>query len=199
MTNASNKLALSGDGLKITGNLFISGDFYYVGEGSWKSEGSFSVSLDRQGAIPSLTGNSLVGVWDVDNGNSELINISTRGWVGTGGEVMIAGFIIEGDLPMTVAVTGWGPRLGDFGVTNVLQDPTLTVYQGETALKTNNDWKEEPVNRAKVEAAGLAPKYDRESAIVLTLDPGEYTAILSGVGGGAGNAIVAVWAVRPAQ
>jgi len=114
---------------------------------------------------------------------STLSNISTRVWTGLGDQVMIAGFITTGSSQMEVGVTGWGPRLADFDASNVLADPTLSVYKGSTLIATNDDWKVPPPtgNRDRVEGKGLAPKYDKESAMVLTLDPGEYTAILSGI------------------
>jgi len=140
------------------------------------------------------TGVGVVGVFEVDHPEVPLTNISTRGQVLTANDVMIGGFIIQGSTSQTVVVTGTGPSLGAFGVTNALANPQLTIVRSSdgAVIATNDDWQGDP-NAAQIQAAGLAPSNSLESAVMLTLPPGAYTAILSGVGGGTGVGVVAVY------
>ncbi len=117
-----------------------------------------------------------------------LLNISTRLQVLTGDKVLIGGFIITGTAPKNVIIRGIGPSLN--GVGGTLEDPMLELHQGSATLAQNDDWRE---NQAAVEATGIAPTNDRESAIVTTLTPGAYTAILQGKNNGAGVGIVEVY------
>ncbi|MDQ3198059.1 MAG: delta-60 repeat domain-containing protein [Verrucomicrobiota bacterium] len=128
------------------------------------------------------TGLALVETYDLDQGAaSQLANISTRGFVDTGNNVMIGGFILGGgdESARTVVVRGIGPSLADVGVTNPLQDPMLELYNGDGDLiVSNDDWKDS--QQSAIEDAGLAPGDERESAIEATLAAGSYTAILRG-------------------
>lgn len=120
------------------------------------------------------------------------LNISTRGKVGTGEDVLIAGFIINGTGPKRVIVRAIGPSLGSAGVPDPLADPTLTLYNSNHAVVAQNDnWRD--TQEAEIEATGLAPHNNLESAIVATLAPGTYTAIVSGKNGGTGNALAEVY------
>lgn len=110
---------------------------------------------------------------------STLGNISTRGYVGTGDEVMIAGFIVEGPGSKRVLVSGIGPDLANFGVASPLANPTLQLFRGGSAIAVNDDWMDSP-NQAEI-AATLPPNHPLEAAILTDLAPGAYTAILSGV------------------
>ena len=118
----------------------------------------------------------------------DLLNISTRLQVLTGDKVLIGGFIITGTDPKKVIVRGIGPSLSGVGVT--LQDPVLELHQGNSTIATNDDWKE---HQAEVEATMIAPTNDLESAIVATLTPGAYTAVLSGKNNGSGVGVVEVY------
>ena len=116
------------------------------------------------------------------------VNISTRGFVQTGDDVMIGGFIIGGSSLRHLAIRAIGPSLAAAGVTNPLLDPVLELHdQNGVLMETNDNWKE---NQAEVEATGLAPNDDRESVIVTTLSPGNYTAIVRGANGLTGVALV---------
>jgi len=125
-----------------------------------------------------------------------VVNISTRGLVLTGNNVMIAGLIIQGTGPQTVVITATGPSLVPFGITNPLADPTLQlVRQSDSAiLATNDDWQMAP-NYLDILASGFAPTDPKESAIMMTLAPGAYTAIVQGAGGGSGVSVVGVFRV----
>jgi hypothetical protein len=143
------------------------------------------------------TGVGLVAVYEVDHHEVPLINISTRAQVLTGNDVVIAGFIIQGSEPKTVVVTGVGPALVPVGIPDALMDPMLTLVRSSDSavLATNDDWQTAP-NAADLVAVHLAPTNAKEPAIMMTLPPGAYTAILSGVGGSVGVGIVAVWSVQ---
>jgi hypothetical protein len=141
-----------------------------------------------------LTGVGLVEVFEVDHPENPITGISTRGFVGTGDSVMIGGFIIQGDTPVTVVVRARGPSLASQGVAGVLANPTLQlVTAADNSVITNDDWGSAP-NAAAITASGFAPSDPHESAILATLNPGAYTAIVSGVGGTTGVGIVEIFA-----
>src|SRR5213075_2118190 len=107
-----------------------------------------------------------------------------------GNNVMIGGFIIQGDAPQTVVVRARGPSLGLAGA---LIDPTMTIVPAAGGPNLVNDnWQTDP-NAAALAASGLQPGHPNESAILVTLQPGAYTAIVSGVGNTTGVAIVEVY------
>ncbi len=124
---------------------------------------------------------------------STLTNISTRGYVGTGANVLIGGFIISGDTPMTVLIRARGPSLAAFSVPGVLANPMMGLYSGPTEIASNDNWGSAS-NAADISATGLAPTNTLESAILTTLDPGPYTVIVRGVGNTSGVGIVEVLA-----
>jgi phospholipase/lecithinase/hemolysin len=125
------------------------------------------------------------------------VNMSTRGNVGTGENVLIAGFIITGTDSKTVVVRAIGPSLSNSGVPEPLADPMLTIYDANNAVVAANDnWRD--TQQSQIEASGLAPQNDLESAILVTLAPGTYTAIVNGKNGGTGNALVEVYDIDSA-
>jgi hypothetical protein len=140
------------------------------------------------------TGISVVGVFEIDRPDRPLVNISTRGQVLAGDDVMIGGFIVTGSGPQTVVISATGPSLAAFGISNPLANPTLQLVRSAdgATLATNDDWQSAP-NAAAITASGFAPADPHESAIMMTLDPGAYTAIVSGVGGGTGVAVIGVF------
>lgn len=143
-------------------------------------------------------GIGLVEVYDLNLGsNSKLGNISTRGFVGTGSDVMIGGLIIgpAGASNVRVVVRAIGPSLSAVGVTGALQDPTVELKNANgTTLSSNNDWQQgQP---AELQQLGLAPTDTRESALVATLTSGNYTAIVRGNGNSTGVALVEVYHVQ---
>ena len=124
----------------------------------------------------------------------QLLNISTRMRVDSGEKVLIAGFIITGTEPKKVIIRGIGPSLSGLG--SDLADPVLELHQGNSTLAVNDDWKKRQdgsSQQAEVEATTVAPRNDLESAIVATLNPGSYTAILSGKSGANGIGVVEVF------
>jgi len=124
----------------------------------------------------------------------QLLNISTRMRIASGDKVLIAGFIITGTDPKKVLIRGIGPSLS--GVGGALTDPVLELHQGNFTLAVNDNWKtrqDGSSQQAEVEATTIPPANELESAIVMTLSPGSYTAILSGKGGGTGLGVVEVY------
>lgn len=125
--------------------------------------------------------------------NSALANISTRGNIGIGDYVLISGFIVGDVESATVIVRAIGPSLAASGVTGFLADPTLTVYDANgAAIATNDNWGD-AVYAADVSSNNLAPTDPLESALILNLKAGVYTAIVSGVDGGTGLGLVEVY------
>ncbi len=139
------------------------------------------------------TGVGIIEVFEVDRPEAPLANISTRGQVLTGGDVMIGGFIIQGDAPQTVVVRARGPSLVPFGITNALADPVLQLFAGQAVIASNDDWQAAG-NAAQIQSAGFAPSDAKEAAILVTLNPGAYTAIVTGKNGGTGVGIIEVFA-----
>lgn len=140
------------------------------------------------------TGVGLVEIFEVESDASKLVNIATRGSVGAGDNVMIGGLIIAGDAPMTVLIRAKGPSLSDFGVQGALLDPVLQVFSGPDLIDTNDDWRSH--SNADNIPTNLQPTNDKESSILITLQPGAYTAIVSGSGGTTGIGLVEVFEVQ---
>jgi hypothetical protein len=143
-------------------------------------------SVDRVGGL------GIVEVYEVDNFHVPLVGISTRGYVGTGDQQLIGGFAISGDGPQTVVVRARGPSLAFAGIANALQNPVLRVFAGGSLVAANDDWPGDP-NASQLQATGFAPTDSRESAILLTLNPGLYTVVVSGQNDTVGLGIVEVF------
>jgi hypothetical protein len=142
------------------------------------------------------TGIALVEVYDLDaDANSILANISSRGLVDTGDNVMIGGFIAGNNSAGTeVLIRGIGPSL-EGKVPNPLADPVLELHDSNgNTLETNDNWKDSP-ERSEIEATGIPPSNDLESAIIRTVNPAGYTAILRG-NTGTGIAVVEIYNIR---
>lgn len=142
------------------------------------------------------TGVGLVEIYDTNQGaNSQLGNISTRGFVQTGNNVMIGGFILGGATGNTrVAIRGLGPSLSQSGLSNVLADPTLELHNSNgTTLAANDNWQDDAASAAELTARGLALQNNLESGIFTTLPPGAFTAILAGKNSGTGIGLVEVY------
>jgi hypothetical protein len=123
---------------------------------------------------------------------SKTINLSTRMRVQIGDNVGIGGFIVTGNIPKQVLIRAIGPSLAHFGVVDVLADPVLELHgPGIFATITNNDWRDTQEN--EIEATGMPPTDNFESAIIVTLAPGPYTAIVRGNGDTSGVALVEVY------
>jgi hypothetical protein len=140
------------------------------------------------------SGVALVEVYDLNQTSlSQLGNISTRAFVTTGDNIVIAGFILGGNGGNDrIVVRGLGTSL--LLVTPALVDPTLELRDGNGALLAfNNDWQDDPAQAAELIAAGLAPAAAPEAAIAITLPPGLYSALLAGRNNGIGHGLVEVY------
>jgi hypothetical protein len=167
-------------------------------------ESAIVVTLDPGSYTAIVRGNgntsgvALVEIYDLNDGvASRLANLSTRAFVSTGEDIVIAGFLLsdEGGEDRVI-VRGIGPSLapGSFPVSAVLADPTLELYDSNGMLmRANNDWQDDAFQAAEITAAGLAPTSHLESAIAATLPPGLYTALLSGINSGTGIGLVEVY------
>lgn len=144
------------------------------------------------------TGIALIEIYDLDQAaDTALANISTRGFVGAQNNVMIGGFILGGNNSTRVAVRGLGPSLSQFGLGNLLADPTLELHDANGAtLVANDNWTDDPASAALLSANGVAPANSKESAIFTSLPPGQFTAILAGKNGGTGLGIIEVYNLR---
>ena len=150
--------------------------------------------------VGQTTGIGLVEVYDNNQAvDSALANISTRGFVRTGNEVMIGGFVLGGNnLPTRIAVRALGPSLAGAGLSNVLADPTLELHNANgTIMISNDDWQSDPTAAAQLTANGLALPDPKESGIFTSLaPPGQFTAIVAGKNGGVGIALVEIYNLK---
>jgi hypothetical protein len=145
------------------------------------------------------TGVGVVEVYDTNGAAaSQLANISTRGFVQTGNNVMIGGFILGGNPDQTqIVLRGIGPSLAQFGLSPVLADPTLELHDANGALLvSNDDWQSDAVSAAQLTAAGFALSDPKESGIFTSLPAGQFTAILAGKNGGIGIGLVEIYNLR---
>ncbi len=142
------------------------------------------------------TGNGLVELFATNPAApASPANISTRGFVQTGDDVMIGGFILTGTDTRRLLLRAIGPSLGAFGVSNALLDPTLELHDENGALLSSNDnWRD--TQESEIAATGIPPSDDREAAIVMDLAPSNYTAIVRGANGTTGVALVEAYDVE---
>ena len=192
------------------GNIIGTDSFYYEGDGTLMWRGyrfGTPVKTITRTAGDSKEGVAVDGLQAnlVGAGGSLLGNISTRGFVQTGNNVMIGGFIIEGTGPKRVILRAIGPELTQHGVPNALADPTLELHNGTGALIASNDnWQTTIIGGiitasqvSAIQNSGHAPTQASESAIIATLQPGNYTAIVRGRNNTVGVALVEVYDLTP--
>lgn len=166
--------------------------------------GPYTVRVhNREAGAPSV---ALAEVYRAGNASAEdqvgldLINLSARGGVGAGEDTLTLGFVIEGMVSKTVLITGIGKALAAFGITRPVEDPVLRLYQGNKFLWQNDNGQEGDAGQRFSQMAGragsLAVSDATSAGMVLTLAPGAYSVQLSDKGGGAGVALVEVFAVE---
>ena len=147
---------------------------------------------------PPQTGLGLVELYDLQTSGGRAGNISSRGQVLGGDNILIGGFIIGGTDPKTITARAIGPSLGAAGVASPLPDPMLELRDSNgDLLQSNDDWQA-GANAAEISSAGLAPTNPKESAVLATLNPGAYTVLVSGVGGATGTGLVEIYDNSPA-
>ena len=128
---------------------------------------------------------------DQESSFNHLANISTRAFVNTGMGQLIGGFIIRGG-PKLVLIRALGPTLTASGVSPVLADPKLQLFQDQTLLRENDNWQS-AANASDIIATTIPPTNPKESAILIRLEPGNYTTVVTGADGGTGIALVEVY------
>ena len=172
--------------------------------------GSYTAQVTANG-----NGVVLMEIYDTMSGTQltteQIVNISTRGFVGTGDDVLVAGFVVTGNTPKRVLIRGLGPALGAFGVPGVLADPILRLYSGggSNPIAQNDNWEtpqpvgsQVPTTAADITAASTAAGAfplgagGKDAAILITLPAGSYSVVVSGVGNGTGAGIVEVYEVQ---
>jgi hypothetical protein len=155
------------------------------------SPGSYTTIL---GGVNQTTGVATVEAYELDSNTTRLVNISTRGRVGLDQDVMILGFIAKGDAQKKVIVRALGPSLNSNGaMQGELADPMLELYNQDGALLAeNDDWVDSP-QYAEIVATTIPPPDRRESAVVATLPPGNFTAIMRGANLTQGVGIIEVY------
>ncbi len=158
----------------------IDGTTYYFTVTAYDAEGNESDASEEFHYMPSP---------------AVLLNLSTRAFVQTGDKVMIAGFIVGGTGEKKVIVRALGPSLSRAGVSGTLSDPLLSLYSGNDMIATNDGWRSG--DATALQTLNLAPTVDVESAIVITLKPGAYTAIVRGKNNKTGVALVEVYDAGP--
>jgi sugar lactone lactonase YvrE len=161
--------------------------------GSYTAEVSATANFT---GVVNAPGVALAEVYEVSSAGAQIINISTRAYVGTGSNVEISGIVVTGTEPASVLIRAIGPALAQFGVSGALAKPSLSVTDsGGNTIATNTGWSS-GANAAAVSGATVAvgafalPSGSADCALLLTLLPGSYTAIVSGVGGTSGVALV---------
>lgn len=158
------------------------------------SPGNYTAQVT--GAQDKSTGIALVEIYDTDTASSShLAEISTRGAVSTGDNVLIGGFIIAGDAATSVLVRAIGPELTDRGVAGALTDTTLELHDANGALLAQNDnWRTD--QEQAIKNTGVPPVYDKESAILTSASAGHYTAIVRGKDQSTGVGLVEVYVLK---
>jgi len=194
----------------------------YAADGTFRDAGSGILNSSGTFTIVTLAGNRLTGTIDPVSGflsgtlfggpggsvmaalasgvsfsDGFLRNLSTRGQVGTGANILIAGFVVGGSAPKQVMVRAIGPSLTPFGITGALADPQLQLFNGTTLIATNDNWGGAGDISTAANNTGAFPlnPTSLDSAILMTLPPGSYTAQVSGVGGRTGVALVELYDV----
>ena len=130
---------------------------------------------------------------------ARLANLSTRGWVGAGDQVLIGGLVVGGGTSRTVLIRALGPALVALGVPGVLADPRLRLYRGADLVAENDNWGGDPLAVAAARTAGAFAVTDiagKDAMLLLTLPPGAYTAQVSGEGGATGLALLEAYELR---
>jgi hypothetical protein len=173
------------------------------------SDSAIKVTLPTGGYTAEVTGLSggtgiaLAEVYDADAGTSTttLENISTRAFVGTGSSILIAGFVISGSTSQTVLIRASGPALNAFGVSDTLADPQVKLFgQTTNQISSTSGWGGASQIVTAAAAVGAFPwssPSSNDSAVLITLPPGSYTAEAAGASGDTGVALIEVYVVPP--
>ena len=162
------------------------------------NSGIYTTSLFRPNSTAG--GIALTEIYDTDLAlGARLLGVSARMNVTTGDGALIAGLVIAGNAPKTVLIRGVGPTLATFGVTGVLVDPQIAVFSGSTQIASNDNWGVGTSTAAQIASATAQvgdfplPAGSKDAALLVTLQPGSYTVVVTGVGNTTGNALVEIY------
>ena len=158
------------------------------------SPGSYTFILS---GVNNTTGVGLVESYTLDTSASRAANISTRGRVGAGEDVLIGGFIVTGQTPKQMLLRALGPSLGASGTSAFLADPVVELHDADGQLIASNDNWTSAANASDITATGIPPADPREAALLETVAPGVYTAVVYGADGGEGLALIEVYDLDP--
>jgi hypothetical protein len=166
------------------------------------SAGAYTAQVTTKTAS---TGVALLETYDTATvaGAARLVNVSARTKVGTGADILIAGFVIAGEAPKQVLIRAVGPTLVNFGVGGVLADPKLAIFRqgSDLPLLENDNWDSSAADAVAISAATVRsgtfalPAGAKDAAALVTLSPGAYTAQVSGAGGSVGVALIEIYEV----
>ena len=155
--------------------------------------GSYTIVVSGASNEPGL---ALFELYDLDQANGRIVQLSTRGRVETGDDILIGGFIIGGAERTTIVVRAIGPSLTGSGVNEALADPELSLYDATGSLVfTNNDWRTH--QEQQLIDSSLPPTDEKESAIIATLPPGSYSAVLRGANDSTGVGLIEIYDLAP--
>ncbi len=205
INNASNQVVTSNDDWSSS----LAPTFASVGAFSWTSGSADAAISPNLAPAPytavvtgpgATTGIALAEIYDLNTAysvsNPQLVNVSARAQVGTDVNIMIAGFVITGDTSQTLLIRAVGPKLAFYGVTGVLADPQLAIFnKGGTQIATNDNWDSSLAATFTQLGAFPLDASSKDAALLITLAPGVYTAQVSGVGNTTGVALVEIYAV----
>jgi nitrogen fixation protein len=156
--------------------------------------GGYSAQVNGAGTS---TGVAMIEAYEADTSTpgARFTALSARNQVGTSDNIIIAGFVVTGNAPKTLLIRGIGPTLANYGVGGVLADPKLDLYSGNTRIDGNDNWGGTTTlsNAFTATQAFPLPANSKDAALLVTLQPGLYSAQVSGVGGTTGVALVEVY------
>lgn len=155
--------------------------------------GAYTVHLNGKG---SSAGVALVEVYDAAaSGSNKLVNLSVRTYIGAGSDAPNVGFVVAGAAPRMVMIRAIGPTLKTFGVADSISDPQLELFRGDTRIDHNDNWGDATLTTlfAEVGAFALASKTSRDAVLQVSLAPGAYTVVVTGVSGSEGTGLVEVY------
>ena len=183
------------------GSAALSASFQSVGAFSYAASASLDAALvtsiegGRTLQVSGPTaGTVLVEGYDAGTGDTpRFTNLSARNKVGTGANILIAGFTLAGEGARNLLIRAVGPKLSEFGVTGVLTDPMLEIYSGSTKIAENDNWSATLASTAASVGAFALTAGSKDAAIIVSLPKGGYTVQVSGVDSGVGEAIVEIY------
>jgi hypothetical protein len=143
------------------------------------------------------SGVALVEVYESGSNPTRLINVATRGFVGTGEGRLIVGVVVTGNVPKQLLVRAVGPSLANFGISGFLRDPELQVLSGAVVIAANDNWNNDTRVAEAAIRAGAFPLLlnNRDAAAIVTLNPGDYSLVVSGVGVTTGVALAEIYEI----